>query len=256
MQTRRSGFTLIELLVVIAIIAILAAILFPVFVNAKIAAARGACMGNLKQIGAGIALYQQDNSGSIPSYEWDNTSQLVPQWGYHVWIRMLLQTHVKSKKVFVCPGASGVNVFTTPEYGEIRSAYGMNEWLFNRRYGFFNDSAVRTPSKMLLIADGHHCSLIHDWSAGNLGEFASLVAQERLPEGMLRLKYADGRALINNSPDGAPRVRHGASNVLFYDLHVITVLPGQLKYANVASGIYEWPVIRPGARPYSMYTGH
>ena len=56
----RKAFTLIELLVVIAIIAILAAILFPVFAQAKAAAKRSACLSNMKQVGTGLYLYAGD----------------------------------------------------------------------------------------------------------------------------------------------------------------------------------------------------
>ncbi len=66
MHPRRSGFTLIELLVVIAIIAILAAILFPVFARVKRRAAESVCLGNLKQIGAAIMMYVDDNHGRYP----------------------------------------------------------------------------------------------------------------------------------------------------------------------------------------------
>ncbi|MDO8586438.1 MAG: prepilin-type N-terminal cleavage/methylation domain-containing protein [Armatimonadota bacterium] len=64
MRSRKSsGFTLIELLVVIAIIAILAAILFPIFAKARETARRAACIGNMKQIGTGIRLYCEDHDG-------------------------------------------------------------------------------------------------------------------------------------------------------------------------------------------------
>src|SRR5689334_5202516 len=65
-QAAKPGFTLIELLVVIAIIAILAAILFPVFARARENARRASCQSNLKQIGLGIMMYTQDYDETFP----------------------------------------------------------------------------------------------------------------------------------------------------------------------------------------------
>src|SRR5438270_9796759 len=62
-RIQKRGFTLIELLVVIAIIAILAAILFPVFAQAREAARKAACQSNLKQIGSALAMYRDDYDG-------------------------------------------------------------------------------------------------------------------------------------------------------------------------------------------------
>ncbi|KXK13467.1 MAG: Competence protein ComGC [Armatimonadetes bacterium OLB18] len=63
---KRHAFTLIELLVVIAIIAILAAILFPVFAQAKVSAKRTTNVSNLRQIGMGVVMYVTDNDGATP----------------------------------------------------------------------------------------------------------------------------------------------------------------------------------------------
>src|SRR5687767_12233270 len=65
-SNRRRGFTLVELLVVIAIIAILAAILMPVFAEARRSAYRATCLSNLRQVGAGLMLYVQDHDGRYP----------------------------------------------------------------------------------------------------------------------------------------------------------------------------------------------
>ena len=93
--TRKSGFTLIELLVVIAIIAILAAILFPVFGRARENARRSSCQSNLKQIGLGILQYTQDYDERLVPARY-NTDPKIP-WPD------LLQPYIKSIQLFKCP---------------------------------------------------------------------------------------------------------------------------------------------------------
>jgi len=106
-NSRAKGFTLIELLVVVAIIAILAAILFPVFARARENARRASCMSNMKQIGLGIMMYSQDFDEHLPSgfitfptdsYTFPNgTTGTFAAW-YDV-----LYPYVKSMQVFNCP---------------------------------------------------------------------------------------------------------------------------------------------------------
>src|SRR5260221_10716098 len=77
---RPRGFTLIELLVVIAIIAILAAILFPVFAQARAAARKASCVSNTKQFSLGILMYAQDYDETIPRFD-NNRWDVAPNWG-------------------------------------------------------------------------------------------------------------------------------------------------------------------------------
>jgi prepilin-type N-terminal cleavage/methylation domain-containing protein/prepilin-type processing-associated H-X9-DG protein len=94
-KPRKLGFTLIELLVVIAIIAILAAILFPVFVTAKRAAYQAQCVSNLGQLTRAIMMYASDNQGRIP--RWKSLDSASQVWDTSVY------SYVKNKKVFSCP---------------------------------------------------------------------------------------------------------------------------------------------------------
>jgi prepilin-type N-terminal cleavage/methylation domain-containing protein/prepilin-type processing-associated H-X9-DG protein len=96
-KSYRKGFTLIELLVVIAIIAILAAILFPVFARARENARRASCQSNLKQIGLGILQYTQDYDELMVT----SMRRGATGTGF-IWANMV-QPYVKSKQLFQCP---------------------------------------------------------------------------------------------------------------------------------------------------------
>jgi prepilin-type N-terminal cleavage/methylation domain-containing protein/prepilin-type processing-associated H-X9-DG protein len=100
-----SAFTLIELLVVIAIIAILAAILFPVFAQARDKARQTACLSNLKQIGNGITMYAQDYDETMPQQAGDyakflTTADTEPNWAKGI------VPYTKNTQIYVCPSAS------------------------------------------------------------------------------------------------------------------------------------------------------
>lgn len=96
----RDGFTLIELLVVIAIIAILAAILFPVFARARENARRASCQSNLKQIGLGIMQYVGDYDELYPLRRF--APVVAPDWDQNSW-RTVIQPYVRSTQLMVCP---------------------------------------------------------------------------------------------------------------------------------------------------------
>jgi prepilin-type N-terminal cleavage/methylation domain-containing protein len=124
MRKAGKGFTLIELLVVVSIIAILAAILFPVFARARQTARVARCCGNLRQLGAAFRMYALDNNGKLPLGTddlWGNNYWLggggsIPQFGYiagspdpcHNWIwNTGVVPYVKERAVWHCPADYG-----------------------------------------------------------------------------------------------------------------------------------------------------
>jgi prepilin-type N-terminal cleavage/methylation domain-containing protein/prepilin-type processing-associated H-X9-DG protein len=157
------GFTLIELLVVIAIIAILAAILFPVFARARENARRASCMSNLKQIGLGMMMYMQDYDGNFPARYYLSGSatpgggsgtmigSIVPPTTSYASAKWILEPYTKSIQLAVCPSWTG----DVPTQGGgyaynliagIPSAYGGPLVL--------SEAQVEEPSLMIAFVDG------------------------------------------------------------------------------------------------------
>lgn len=96
------GFTLIELLVVIVIIALLAAILYPVFAQVREKARQTTCVSNLRQIGLGLRMYAEDHEGySVPAVQPDQ--DLVGIGGDRHWFQVLERSYVRSRNLFQCP---------------------------------------------------------------------------------------------------------------------------------------------------------
>jgi len=151
---RSRGFTLIELLVVIAIIAILAAILFPVFAQAREAARKATCQSNLKQLGNAVLMYIQDYDELFPQPTPSGQSGdfwLYPSGGF-TWIGVI-QPYVKNHKIVECPSTTAADLFgLAAQPQKIRVGYGFNPLLSWR-----SQAVIQAPASIFMVTEswGH-----------------------------------------------------------------------------------------------------
>ena len=147
------GFTLIELLVVIAIIAILAAILFPVFARARENARRASCSSNLKQIGLGLLQYSQDYDEQMP-LEFFGPDNDISGWGGHYKWMDAIYPYVKSEQIFDCPsdtfgtlGGVGNRSNSLYKYhpGDASNGGGYDYGSYSANVAYYDDPGASPP---------------------------------------------------------------------------------------------------------------
>ncbi len=160
----RHGFTLIELLVVIAIIAILAALLFPVFARARESARQTYCLNNLKQIGAGVTLYIEDSDGDYfrgePYYYRESLQPYLQKRNRGMWL-------CPSDPAAVLPEEELVYKGDYASYWANRQFFGGTPY-WNCDYPPRNVSTVRQPSISIMFIEGLPYSGFPDYRIENL----------------------------------------------------------------------------------------
>ena len=139
-KTRKHGFTLIELLVVIAIIAILAAILFPVFARARENARRTSCQNNMKQVALGAKQYIGDYDETYPAT--GAGTQAAPGWA------QTLQPYIKSIQVLQCASEP-----TGPNTGADASFNPSTDYSYNSNVQSANESSFSFVSNTVMFQD-------------------------------------------------------------------------------------------------------
>jgi len=175
----RRGLTLIELLVVIAIIAILAAILFPVFAKAREKARQASCLSNLKQIGVACMGYLQDYDECFPpSY--------VASSPRHSFIEQI-QPYVKNLQVFDCPSYS----FKWNGAWSEQMSYGYNIFFEGNGVGL---GQVVSPAETVLLGDGTNFRLKPQGHSFESYAVSRLVDPRH--NDMANITYCDGHAKV------------------------------------------------------------
>ena len=216
-MSRNRGFTLIELLVVIAIIAILAAILFPVFLSAQEKGRQTKCFNNMRQIGTGVLAYADDNNGAFPK----NRFQQPP--AKYTW-KHAVRKYVRSMDVYICPSDIGYlkplpGASPMDESGDFPRSYAYNGTIFNEA----STKTVRTLSDI-----SHPTRLIYILESRR--EFPDLGAWclEYASSG----RYAEGLGQFQT---------HGKrANWLFCDMHVASLTIPQTCVPRNLWGGYLW----------------
>lgn len=217
-MTSRKGFTLIELLVVIAIIAILAAILFPVYSRVKAKSRTTSCQSNLKQIGSALSLYRDDHDGLmlVSIYSLNTTSGKVEKHTY--WPDALMKYGLEPR-VLHCAQDSGVEGLS---YANNRFLFGFLEcggtwsapiaWTPPQTAVPGVDS-VWIPSRVITIAEGENTSMDDPFPYGGIDDVWSRRS------GWFTYK----------PPSETPDRRHlGKGNYAFWDGHVETLAPHEI----------------------------
>ena len=152
MPAMRRGFTLIELLVVIAIIAILAAILFPVFARAREKAKQTSCLSNLKQIGLAAMMYCQDYDDRSPRGSGYSTPDVIIANAGEWFIT--LEPYVKNSQIFSCPSQPYKDFYSAGLYSTALG-YGVS-YGRNLDFSAVALSDIQSPAAYVMYHDGRN----------------------------------------------------------------------------------------------------
>ena len=227
------AFTLIELLVVIAIIAILAAILFPVFARARENARRASCQSNLKQIGIGLMQYTQDFDERLPYVECFGTGTSTSFVSNTLLWPDVVQPYIKSVQVFVCPSAKNYGAPKSPQNTDANAALvygaasreGTNDYAFTIRFnnpagGSSSLASFSDVATTVMVAERVDVTAANEYSY-----------------------FVDPASGVTSRHPGSTHFEGG--NVLWADGHVKWLTPAKVNATINGTAFYNWLRVKP-----------
>ncbi len=238
----RRAFTLIELLVVIAIIAILAAILFPVFAQAKEAAKKTSCLSNDKQMATALFIYAGDSDDATPNTSWHQSgpgslyyNPNNPAGKYQVHWTFLMQPYIKSYDMFRCPSDSKP---VQPRYAcpngdaDLGKVPMVCDWIPTKGYSYI-------PNYNALPA--------HDWTPVSLTNFAApadtILITEKRDTGDLGDSHKGTSGFLPSQPCPQWTLTTVADNTL----------PSGTNYAYTSAATAKKQIVNANATSYKNY---
>ena len=267
----KRAFTLIELLVVIAIIAILAAILFPVFGQAREKARQSTCTSNLKQFMLGIMQYNQDFDEMMP-ISISGNAQVGPVVAKangvaEFSVAQEIYPYVKSQQVFQCPDDAGFSSYTSantaggfvvPNGAKVWEAYGTSYKFTKENLSMLPSTTSPVPANpkaytvtkatSLLYPAGTACLAAATCTGGQQSPFPMPIAFMTRPaeQRVMRCFVAPWEAPI---PADSPAIFHKNSDIMaFMDGHVKTVISAA-QYDSFCDGATLSPIRKTGVNP-------
>ena len=191
MSRTSRGFTLIELLVVIAIIAVLAAILFPVFARARAKGLQTQCLSNMKQLGTAMLAYAMDYDMNLPLWSLEGDPMPSPPNPCHTW-DVALDPYVKNVQIYVCPSnpyesASGGN---PPVPAGPKRGYSMPRYVS----GIYTSAPPNSVDTVLLVEKGAYG--MGWWPDAAAESFYQMGMQQVYPTDTKQMPHNDGKDFL------------------------------------------------------------